>query len=205
METIVYLMRHSKTVKVNYLINNDSLLIQNQKSILSCEGEEIAKKHSMLSEFEKIDLVISSNYVRAISTAKYIAQRNNIEINIIDDFGERIHGVNSYSELPKDFEKMQFNDENFKVGSGESQIEVRNRMYEALKKVIHNNCGKNILITSHSTAISFLLKKWCDVEYGGPIKYNKKIVFDGDWSFGCETFRLVFDSNDNLLSIKFMR
>ncbi|MFV0275162.1 MAG: histidine phosphatase family protein [Bacilli bacterium] len=66
-------------------------------------GEERAKILSELQEFNNIDCVISSNYVRTISTAKYIANKNDLDILIDEDFGERSHGVNSYDELPRDF------------------------------------------------------------------------------------------------------
>ena len=41
---IVYLIRHSKPLKVNNEFNNDNLQIQNEKSSLSIEGENIAKE-----------------------------------------------------------------------------------------------------------------------------------------------------------------
>ena len=39
MITTVYLMRHSITEKVKYLNDNDSLLVRNQKQILTIDGE----------------------------------------------------------------------------------------------------------------------------------------------------------------------
>lgn len=39
-------MRHSITERVNYLKDNDSLLVRNQKQILTIDGEELAKKVS---------------------------------------------------------------------------------------------------------------------------------------------------------------
>lgn len=46
MITTIYLMRHSITERVNYLKDNDSLLVRNQKQILTIDGEELAKKVS---------------------------------------------------------------------------------------------------------------------------------------------------------------
>ena len=40
--TTIYLIRHSKTLKPNYLISSDNLQIQNEKQVLSVEGERIA-------------------------------------------------------------------------------------------------------------------------------------------------------------------
>lgn len=58
MITTVYLMRHSITEKVNYLNDNDSLLVRNQKQILTIDGEELARKVSNNEIFSELYLVI---------------------------------------------------------------------------------------------------------------------------------------------------
>lgn len=50
--------------------------------MLSANGEIKAKELSELEELKNIDAIWSSNYVRAIATAKYIAEVNNLLINI---------------------------------------------------------------------------------------------------------------------------
>lgn len=86
--TQLYLIRHSKQLKIeNKLDENDQ--INNEKIILSIEGEEKAKQMSEIIELQNIDVLWSSNYVRAISTAKYIAKNNDIAINIDVNLGER--------------------------------------------------------------------------------------------------------------------
>jgi len=70
----VYLIRHSKPLKVNNDSNSDILQVQNEKKILSIEGEQIAKEWFNKEIFNNIDCVYSSNYIRAISTAKYVAE-----------------------------------------------------------------------------------------------------------------------------------
>ena len=98
--TTIYLIRHSKPLEVNNDYTNDNLQLQNEKKILSKEGENIAKEKFNSSIFSNIDYIYSSNYVRAISTAKYIAEKNNLKISIIDELGERNFGVSSWNELP---------------------------------------------------------------------------------------------------------
>ena len=176
----VYLIRHSKPLKVNNEFNNDNLQIQNEKSSLSIEGENIAKEKLNNKEFDNIDILFSSNYVRAIQTAKYLSAKNNIEINIISDLGERKFGINSWNELPENFERKQFLDENYKIGNGESQKEVRDRMYSTIIKILEENINKRIAIVSHATAISYLLKKWCDIQVvDDKLRYsfNNNIIF----------------------------
>lgn len=88
--TIIYLIRHSEQLKIKgNVLSADSDQIQNEKIVLSVNGEEKAKILSENQELSKIDVIFSSNYTRAISTAKYIALKNNIEINIDDRLGER--------------------------------------------------------------------------------------------------------------------
>ena len=83
--TTIYLIRHSKPMKVNNTFNSDSLQIQNEKSSLSIEGEQIAQNKLSKKEFDNINILYSSNYVRTIQTAKYLSIKNDIEINVISD------------------------------------------------------------------------------------------------------------------------
>ncbi len=83
METVIYLIRHSEQLKVKGInASNDSSQIINEKIILSINGERLAQKLSEIDELKNIDIIFSSNYVRAIATAKYIAYENDIEVNI---------------------------------------------------------------------------------------------------------------------------
>jgi len=203
MNTTVYLIRHSEPFKQHKGIFNttDNILIENQKSPLSINGEHLAKKWSKKREFKNIDIVWSSNYVRTMSTAKYFAYKNNLKVNVDEGFNERIHGVNSWSDLPKDFETKQFEDENYKIGFGESQKEVKERIYKTLMKVIDENKGKRILIVGHSTATAYLLSNWCEISYDSDYKFNNKVFFDGKWNY-CQTFKLEFNENNDLVNIK---
>lgn len=201
--TTIYLIRHSKPLKVNNEYTKDDLQTQNEKKILSFEGEKIAQARFESCIFDDVDCVYSSNYIRAISTAKYVAEKNNLEINIVDELGERKFAISSWSELPENFERKQFLDENYKIGNGENQKQVRERMYSAITKILDENKNKKVVIISHATAISYLLKKWCNIEIvDDKLRYlfNGKILLDGYFNY-CETFKLVFDDNNNLINI----
>ena len=203
--TTIYLMRHSEPFKIHLGSEdvNESLLFSNIKTPLSINGEKFAEKISNNKEFNNIDVVWSSNYARAMSTAKYFAFRNNVKVNISDKFGERIHGINSWNELPENFEKKQLIDENYKIASGESQKEVRERMLETINKLLKDYKDKTILIVSHATAITFLLKNWCDIEFeDDKLKYTYKdnILLYGYLNY-CEIFKLEFAEN-NLYNIE---
>lgn len=201
--TTVYLVRHSEGFKTLQGIfnTNDSVQLINEKSPLSYNGEKLAEIIASNSEFKNIDTVWCSNYVRSMSTAKYFAINNNLKVNLDDRLKERIQGITSWEELPKDFGERQFKDETYKIGFGENQQEVRKRMEEVFDEILNNHKDKRIVIVGHSTAISFLLKKWCIVNYNKPYKFKEKEFFDGIWNF-CETFKLEFNDNNDLISIK---
>lgn len=202
MKTIVYLIRHSEPFKTHRGIKNtkENILIENQKSPLSINGERMAELLSHHIELKNIYEVWSSNYVRAMSTAKYFAHKNNTKVNIDDRLDERIHGVDSWDELPNDFEEKQITDENYKIGYGENQKEVQNRMFSILEELLEKNKMKSMIMVSHSTAMLFLLKKWCDIQNNGIITFNDKVIFKGKWHY-LETFKLEFDENKKLISI----
>ncbi len=203
-DTTIYLIRHSKPLEVNYTDTKDNLQCQNEKKPLSIEGEVIAKEKLNLDIFNNIDIVYSSNYVRAISTAKYLAERNHLEINIMDDLGERKFGITSWKEKPKDFERKQFLDENYKIGEGESQKEVKERMTSAITKIQNENKGKNIAIFTHGTAISYLLKNWCDIkiiEDKLNYSYKGKEILNGHFDY-CEIIKLDFDDHNKIKNIE---
>lgn len=202
--TTIYLIRHSKPLKVNNELNRDSLQLQNEKQSLSIEGEQIASEKLSNNEFNDLDALYSSGYVRTIQTAKYLANRNELEINIISDLGERKFGIDTWEQLPENFERKQFLNENYKIGNGESQKEVSNRMYSTILKILQKNKDKRIAIVSHATAITFLLKNWCDIEtVEDKLRYsfNGNILLDGNFNY-CETFKLEFDDNNKVISIE---
>ena len=192
--TTIYLMRHSIVFKdINNHYNNESLQLQNEKMPLSVEGEELASNISKESELQNIDVVISSNYVRAMATAKYISNANKVNLIVNSAFGERKFGVNSWDELPSNFGLRQNNDENYKVGDGESKKEVRERVYKALMEVVDKYKDKRIVIVSHGSAILWLLKQWCKVDLVDKyVTFNDKVILE-DNVFNCTTFKLEFD------------
>ena len=196
--TIVYFMRHSEALKFNNINNNDKLQIQNEKWPLTINGENLANEKSKNQEFSNLDVVYSSNYVRAISTAKYFT---NDKVNIDEGFGERKFGVNNWDELPANFGEKQFEDFDYKIKNGESLNEVIIRETNSLNRILKEHKNQKILVVGHSTALASLFSKWCKVSYTGSYKFNENEFFDGKWNH-CETFKLTFDEDDNLINIE---
>ncbi len=130
--------------------------------------------------------------------------KNDIEINVISDLGERRFGIDFWNELPENFEKKQFLNENYKLNNGENQKEVRDRMYSVIMKILNEYPDKRIAIVSHGTAISYLLKKCCEIDiFDNKLRYSfkNKMIFEGYFNY-CETFKLEFDNENKLINIE---
>ena len=201
MKTTVYISRHSKPFRD--LLGNYNAIeeeqIRNEKNPLSVEGEIRAHQMSLIDELKDVEIIYSSHYVRAMSTAKYVATNNNIKLNVDHRFGERRFGVNSMNELPIDFFVNQFKDWNYKIGNGECLNEVSIRMKEALFDLLKEANGKTSMIVSHGTALSVMLKLNEETKLV-EIYFKDKLIFVGNWS-APELFKLTFE-NKNLIDIK---
>ena len=161
--TTVYISRHSipfKEHRGKENFNEDSL-IKNKMTPLSVNGEKVAEKLSELDCLQNVDIVWSSEYVRAMSTAKYIAHKNSIPVNVDSRLGERIHGNILETTDMDDYHYRQLTDPKYKLENGENQLDVRNRMIECLYEIISDNKNKNIFICSHQVSMTFLLMNWC--------------------------------------------
>lgn len=186
MKTVVYLIRHSvkfnNTEMIESYKTSQSELIKSEKIVLSVTGEKRADILSNEQELQNIDVVYTSNCVRTLQTAKYMLEKQNLKVNIDERFDEKRVGIPNEKEVP-DWRVRQYEDENYKTVGGESQLEVRNRMYEAFEEVIQKNKGKRIAIFSHGYAITFLLLKWCKIEkvtakYNFALSFKGKIIFN---------------------------
>ena len=208
MNTIIYISRHSEPFR-NLIVNynsNECEQIRNEKNPLSVNGEKLAKEMSERVELNDIDVLYSSHYVRAMSTAKYIAENNNIVLNVDERLGERKFGIKSMTDLPKNFCEDQFRNWDYKLTNGESANDVFKRISEVILEILNNNKNKKIAIISHGTAVSIMLSKWCDVKLNEDTKlieiyFKGKLVFDGNWKCP-ELFKLEFDESNDLVSIQ---
>lgn len=202
----VYFIRHAEPLKNNNIVNvSDSSQIQNEKLVLSVEGEKQAQRLSKIQVMKNIGEVWSSNYVRAISTAKYIAKENKITISIDENLGERKLGdLNILQQMWKDkdinFTSAQLMDENLKNCDGESQKEARTRMRKITMDIIERSQVSNIAIVSHGAAIKFLLMNWCKLDENLNILYNNKIIVNKNIGYA-DIFKLQFE-NSNLINIE---
>ena len=152
--TTIYILRHSQPFRklLGEYKANELEQLRNEKNPLSVQGEMLAKEMSEREELQNIDVIYSSHYVRAMCTAKYIAENNNIKLNVDERLGERKFGVDDMTKLPNDFFERQWFDWNYNINNGECLNDVTRRMNEVLLDIINANKYKNIAVVSHGTA-----------------------------------------------------
>lgn len=105
---------------------------------------------------KKIDVVLSSPYIRAVDTVADFAKNAGLSIETVNDFRER--KIDSgWIEDFNGFCKKQWSNFDFKLTDGESLYDVQKRNITALEEVIDKYNGKNIVIGSHGTALSTII------------------------------------------------
>lgn len=179
MNTIVYLIRHADTIDEKGIRKTkETSQMINEKEILSIKGEEDSKRLSKNEELKNIDTIWCSSYVRAKQTAKYIAEENNLQINLDDRLNERKLGnleeiaIFMKDKKTRDPSQEQLLYPKFKTSDGESAEDTNKRMTEFLKECLNENKDKKIAIVSHGGSIKFLLLNWCKVNENMKLEYK---------------------------------
>ena len=153
--TTVYFVRHAQP---NFN-NHDDMSRE-----LSAKGLEDRKLVTKFLEDKDIDVVLSSPFKRAYDTVAPFAETKELEIQVIEDFRER--RVDScWIEDFKSFSMAQWADFTYKLSDGECLKEVQDRNIAALRKVLAEYEGKNIVVGSHGTALSMIINYY-DHSYG---------------------------------------
>ncbi len=201
----IFLIRHSLK-EVKYYSDNelaDRQTFDEQKK-LSEEGKVLAHKLSQLELLKNVKEVWSSNYERAIETAKYL----NENVNIANSFDERHYGDFPPNVNKEEFCIKQYQDENLKNVNGESQKDVRKRFDNQVNYILENSPNDEIAIVAHNTAILFYILKYCnlvsaEVPWKLTISYKDKILIKNSIMRSPSIMKLVFDNN-TLIDIEYI-
>lgn len=201
----IYLIRHSAPfIDIENYDDYKSIDWKeyNKNMILSVEGEENARKLCEIEELKSIDKVYSANSFRAIGTAKYISELNNLKIKLDDRINERELGVEKISELPNNYTKDSFNDKNLKIGFGESLNEVDSRFNNFMSEILDSE-NNNIALFIHGIIMLSFLQNNTDFELNDKflkLRFNNKLVYDGEMK-NPMIFKLTYD-NGKLIDIE---
>ena len=203
----IYLIRHADQYRQKEAVNiNENEQITNEKIILSIKGEKQAEEMSKLEELKHIQEVWSSNYVRAISTAKYIAYENNIDIKIDSNLNERKLGnKNELKDMSNNFKYMytteQILNKDLKSSDGENSLEAQSRFKNCFNKIIANNSNNKIAIVSHGAIIKFFLLTFTSFNLDEKVfKWNNKIIAKEKLN-SPEIIKLILNKNNEIVDV----
>jgi len=176
--TTVYFIRHAES---DTSIRDGRIRPLTQKGFLS---------RVLVTEFlqdKNINAVLSSPYKRAIDTISDFAEKNRLEINIVEDFREQKSSSDMRRDNP-DFRnalERQWADFTYAFSDGECLKKVQERNIAAFNNVLTHYKNKNIAIGTHATALSVIInyydnsygfKNFEEMEHKFP--WAVKIVFD---------------------------
>ena len=192
----IYLIRHSGPFIKLFNYENHPFEDQSRNMILSIEGEENAKKLQNINELRQIDEIYSSNSARAIGTAKYLSEINNLEIKIENEINERVFGIKLIKELPKGFVEKQFQDKNYKLDDGESLFEVDKRFNDVIGAILQGDSEKVVMVI-HGIVLMSYLSSIANVEFKNKVfnvDYNGKNIFNGSMK-NPDVYKVVYDED----------
>lgn len=182
MTTNIFFVRHAHSIYSPDELNRP----------LSERGEMDASTVTELLKTERIDILISSPYKRAIQTIEALAPVIKSAIIIEADFRERLlsnHPVDFASAITKVWE-----DKSFAWEGGESNIIAQKRGVRALKNVLRQYKGKNIAIGTHGN-IMVLIMNYFDSRFD--FSFWQKLDMP-------DVYKLSFDDNLRLIEVKRM-
>ncbi len=178
----------------------------NKNMILSVEGEKRAEKLCEIEELNNVERIFASDSVRAIASAKYLAEKNNIKIELDERINERMFGIEKLSELPKDFNKLSFDDKNYKMRSGESFNDVDKRFIHFINDLLNQNNSSYILFI-HGLILLSYLETICDFTFDGMnfnIKYNDKVILDGNPK-SPSVYKITYNNDKEVIDVDIIR
>lgn len=158
--TRIFFVRHGVTSQTGTVLYG-----RTSGLALSDEGQDQAQAMASFLNDVKIDVVISSPLERAAQTAKAIADRHDLDVEIIEDFIDTDNGIwtNRLMEdcrKEPDWKIIQQTPSQYKFEGGESYIDILDRMDKATRLVVQKYEGKSIVIASHRDPIISLLSSY---------------------------------------------
>lgn len=167
-----------------------------KQTLLSNEGEELAKSLTQFEALQDIEIVYTSNYYSAINTGKYIAEEKNLDLIIDERLNERTVGDLGSNEF-RYLKGMQEHDFNYKLKDGESLNDVQKRMEDFLLDMLLS-AESNILVVTHNIALLSLLLKYCNKGYNLYdrliLDYHDEVIVDGVFH-PLDVIEFVYDEN----------
>ena len=172
MKTRLFIVRHTETIG-----NVEKRLTGRQDYEITEKGKMLIQKLTRELESIKFDKIYSSTSGRAIKTVERIAQKQNLKIEKSSELCEMYFGKydgwkwEDVNKIQPEIKQTQ-NEINEIVGipRQESMEETANRIYNYILKILKENEGKPILVSSHGVAIEAFLRKIENIKF----RYEKE-------------------------------
>jgi 2,3-bisphosphoglycerate-dependent phosphoglycerate mutase len=152
--TKIYLVRHAHSVYTPEELTRP----------LSEKGKRDALHVTERLKNEKIDVVCSSPYKRAVETVDGIAQYINQEITLVEEMRERTLSAVPVENFQEAISSV-WADPTSSLEGGESNLTAQNRGVYGIFKIMEEYNGKNVVIGTHGN-IMVLIMNYFDETYG---------------------------------------
>jgi len=150
--TRLYLVRHGQSAG-----NAEGRFGGHSPTPLSELGKQQAEITAKALAKERIKFIYSSDLLRAVETAKPLAELLDLPIIETAAFRERKVGVlEGKTEYPKDYYALVNRNIHHVITEGESYRQLLRRATGALHEVLRTHQGESVVIFSHTGAICFL-------------------------------------------------
>lgn len=172
MNTVIYLTRHGQT-----MWNIEKRLQGRGNSPLTEDGIERAKELRDRIKDIKLDVIYSSPIERALTTANIIKGDKSVEV-VTDDglmemcFGDYEGKITDevMKENPNwDISLIMKGNIELAAPNGENLAEVRDRVANAMDRIIEENRGKTILIVAHGITLKAIMYYFKDEEVNSEV------------------------------------
>ncbi|QWH17109.1 histidine phosphatase family protein [Bacillus mycoides] len=151
--TTIYFVRHAHSTYTK----------EERERSLSEKGWLDAQNITSLLKDEKVDVVISSPYERAIQTVEGIANANKLSIQLEEDLRERLLSKEPVEDFYDAIQKV-WEDWTFAYEGGESNDVAQRRAVLCMQNIMGKYKGKNIVIGTHGN-IMVLIMNYFDSKY----------------------------------------
>ena len=158
MSTVVYMVRHGESPKEG-----------NERTRgLTVRGYMDAQRVTdILKKDKRMDVVVSSPYMRSISTVKELAKQIGQEVLVFEDLRERHFSSKDRRLADKELRPLleeSFLNSNYSFEGGESNDECQKRAIKVLKELLDTYRDKEIVIGTHG-AVMTLMMRYFDSTY----------------------------------------
>lgn len=151
--THIYFVRHAHSIYTP----------EERERPLSEKGRNDAQSVADLLKEEKIDVVISSPYKRAIQTVQGVAVQFELPIHMEEDLRERLLSKEPVVDFEETITKVWENP-TFSFDGGESNNSAQQRGSACIKRILKDYKGKNIVVGTHGN-IMVLIMNYFDSKY----------------------------------------